>query len=218
MDYLRLLEKQEIFWKQRAKQYWLKVGDNNTRFFHKFASVRKEHNRIKKLKDENGEWQETEDGIQNTIVKYFENIFTATETEEQMSERINFRCITKEQKRGLMQDITEEEVRAAIFAMYPEKSPGIDGLNPCFFQTYWDVVNKDVVQFCRRYFDHGELPDEINRTLVCLIPKVKHPKQVSDLRPISLCNVLVRIMSKVMANRLKTCLNLIISNNQSAFC
>ena len=78
-------------------------------------------------------------------------------------------------------------------------------------------MSKDVVAFCRKYFDHGELPDEINMTLVCLIPKVKHPKQVSDLRPISLCNVLMRILSKVIANRLKPCLSLIILNNQSAF-
>lgn len=98
-NYLRLLEKQGIFWRQRAKQYWLKDGDRNTRFFHKFAYVRKKHNRIKKLKDVNGEWQDTEDGIQNTIVKYFENIFTITETGEQMSERINFKRITEEQSK-----------------------------------------------------------------------------------------------------------------------
>lgn len=61
------------------------------------------------------------------------------------------------------------------------------------------------------------LPEKVNSTLVCLIPKVKHLKQVSDLRPISLCNVLMRILSKVMANRLKPCLHNIISEKQSAF-
>lgn len=63
----------------------------------------------------------------------------------------------------------------------------------------------------------GELPNGINRTLVCLIPKVKQPKEMSDLRPISLCNVLMRVLSKVMANKLKPCLPLIISDKQSAF-
>lgn len=56
------------------------------------------------------------------------------------------------------------------------------------------------------------MPRNLNRTLVCLIPKVKHPKQMKDFRPISLCNVLIRILSKVMANRLKPCLNSIISD------
>lgn len=53
-EYMKLLEKQEIFWRQRTKQFWLRDGEKNTRFFHKFASTRKEHNKIKKLKNENG--------------------------------------------------------------------------------------------------------------------------------------------------------------------
>lgn len=70
---------------------------------------------------------------------------------------------------------------------------------------------------CKTIFETGELPENVNCTLVCLIPKVKQPKQVFALRPISLCNVLMRILSKLMANRLKPCLPSIISNQQSAF-
>ena len=216
-NFLKLLEKQEVFWRQRAKQYWLRDGDNNTRFFHKFASIRREHNKIKRLKNEVGEWQDTEDKIQDTIISYFETMFTATTTEEQLSERLTFKRITEEQSYGLIQPVEEEEIRAAVFAMYPDKSPGIDGFNPCFFQVYWAIVKQDVVAFCKNFFDHGVLPENVKRTLVCLIPKVKQPKQVSDLRPISLCNVLMRILSKVMANRLKPCLNSVISSQQSAF-
>lgn len=61
------------------------------------------------------------------------------------------------------------------------------------------------------------LPDGINHALVCLIPKVKLPQMMTDLRPILLCNVLVRILSKVMTNRLKLSLKSIISDKQSAF-
>lgn len=70
-NYLKLLEKQEVLWSQRAKQYWLKHGDNNTRFFHRFASTRKEHNKIRRLKDADGNWRDTEEAIQGTIIKYF---------------------------------------------------------------------------------------------------------------------------------------------------
>ncbi|KAL8122746.1 hypothetical protein AgCh_010940 [Apium graveolens] len=58
-EFLKLLEKQEEYWKQRAKQFSLREGDKNTRFFHKFASTRKRNNQIKRLKDDNGEWKET---------------------------------------------------------------------------------------------------------------------------------------------------------------
>lgn len=216
-NYLKLLEKQEIFWRQRAKQFWLRDGDSNTRFFHKFASTRKDHNRISRLKDDNGEWQETEEGIQTVITQYFENLFCSTAVGEKISERVKFKKISEEESHTLIVPIVEEEVKDAVFGMHADKSPGIDGFNPAFFQAYWDIVGADVVAFCQRFFEYGEMPEDINRTLVCLIPKVKKPNKVADLRPISLCNVLMRILSKVLANRLKPTLNSIISTNQSAF-
>lgn len=63
----------------------------------------------------------------------------------------------------------------------------------------------------------GLLLAGINHSLICLIPKIKMPQTMSDLRPISLCNILVRILSKVLSNRLKGCLGSIISDRQSAF-
>lgn len=175
------------------------------RFYHKFASVRKEHNRVKRLKDVNGKWQDTEAEIQNTIFKYFENIYLETETGEKMLDEISFKRIIEEQTDDLVQGIIEKETQSVVFAMCLKKSPGIDGLKPCFFQSYWNLVNKDVFEFCKQFFEYGELPVEVNCTLVCLILKVKHPKQVFDLRHISPCNVLMRILCKVVANRLKPC-------------
>lgn len=116
-----------------------------------------------------------------------------------------------------MSPISDEEVKAAIFAMHSDKAPGIDGLNPSFFQAYWNIVGKDVCMFCQKFFDTGELPGNLNTTLVCLIPKVKQPQRVTDLRPISLCNVLMRILSKVMENRVKPTLQIIILEQQIVF-
>lgn len=125
--------------------------------------------------------------------------------------------VTRDQNQKLGLPVTSEEVKRAVFDMHPDKSPGYDGLNPGFFQAYWQIVGMDVTRLCQVFFDTGELPVGINRTLVCLIPKVYQPQFMSDLRPISLCNVLFRIISKVMANRLKECLPSLISDKQSAF-
>lgn len=133
-EFLKLLDKQEVYWSQRAKQYWLRDGDKNTRFFHKYASTRKEHNRIKKLRDEDGEWKDTDAEIQEVIIKYFENMFRTVAIEEQMSDRMEFKRITEEQSQELMSPVTDEEVRDAVFAMRPEKSPGIDGLTQLSFK------------------------------------------------------------------------------------
>lgn len=66
-EYLKLLEQQEVYWKQRAKQFWLREGDQNTRFFHKYASTWRQNNRIIGLHDSSGNWVETDDQIQEVI-------------------------------------------------------------------------------------------------------------------------------------------------------
>lgn len=101
--------------------------------------------------------------------------------------------------------------------MHPDKSPGPDGLNPGFFQSFWTMVGTDVTWFCQEFWATGVLSEGVNEALVILIPKVKIPQTMSDIRPIFLCNVLVSILSKVLANRLKSRLASIVSDKQSAF-
>lgn len=113
--------------------------------------------------------------------------------------------------------MTAEEVKAALFQMDPDKAPGPDGMTPSFSQKYWSIVGLDVVRLTQKIFQSGELPDGINDTNVVLILKKKNPVTVGDLRPISLCNVLIKIITKVLANRMKGLLDGVIAENQSAF-
>ena len=101
--------------------------------------------------------------------------------------------------------------------MHPDKSPGPDGMNPAFFQRFWSVVGEDVTQACLHFLNSGCLPEGINGTNIVLIPKKKNPESMGDLRSISLCNVVVKIITKTLANRLKLILPDIISEAQSAF-
>lgn len=76
--FLNLLEQQEIYWKQRAKQFWLREGDNNTRFFHKYASSRRKANAILRLKNDEGDWKATATEIQEVITNYFSRLFQSS--------------------------------------------------------------------------------------------------------------------------------------------
>lgn len=170
-----------------------------------------------RIKDASGDWKETPDEIRKVIEEYFGPLFTASNLEGKLSERESVKQVSKEDNENLMAEVTWEEVKYAVFSIHPDKSSGPDGLNPAFFQAFWNIVEGDVTKFCRNFVNTGVLPEGINISLVCLIPKVKAPKTMGDLRPISLCNVFIRIISKVMTNRLKTCLGTIISDKQSAF-
>lgn len=97
----------------------------------------------------------------------------------------------------LLQPFEEKEVKAALFSMHPDKSPGPDGMNPAFFQNYWDITGRHVISSCLNFLNNGFLPVHLNDTSLVLISKKKNPEFMTDLRPISLCNVLYKIISKV---------------------
>lgn len=125
--------------------------------------------------------------------------------------------ITDTQNKELVKPVTDKEVNDALFQMHPDKAPGPDGMTPAFFQKHWHIVEKDVVNVVREFFREGTYMQELNRTNVVLIPKKKDPMKITDMRPISLCNVLSKVITKVMANRLKVVLENVISDTQSAF-
>ena len=117
----------------------------------------------------------------------------------------------------LSSDFIVDKIKAALFQMGPTKAPRPDAMNALFYQKFWHVVGDNVVFAMLDYLNYGVMLPDINHTIIVLIPKVKNPEKMFDFQLISLCNVSYKIISKVLANRLKQILLTIISPIQSAF-
>ncbi|KAK5846242.1 hypothetical protein PVK06_002519 [Gossypium arboreum] len=117
----------------------------------------------------------------------------------------------------LARDFTDGEILNAFSQMDLCKAPGIGGLSSCFFKENWEVVGKGVLKLCHDVLDGNKDISYLNDTMIILIPKTKEPNDMTNFRPISLCRVIDKIISEVLANRLKEALPLCISQNQCAF-
>ncbi|KAL8118342.1 hypothetical protein AgCh_016030 [Apium graveolens] len=101
--------------------------------------------------------------------------------------------------------------------MHPDKASGPDGLNPAFYQHFWKLLGPEVYLSCKSWMSDLAFPAELNDTIIVLIPKKENADAMKDLRHIALCNILYKVIAKVLANRLKDILPDIITENQSAF-
>ena len=100
----------------------------------------------------------------------------------------------------LIRPFEANEVRDAIFSMHSDKSSSSDGMNPGFYQSYWDVVGGDIMMACLSYLNNNLLPEDLYTASIFPIPKKGNSKKNSDLRSIALCIALYKIVSKAIAN------------------
>uniref|UniRef100_A0A803PNH7 Reverse transcriptase domain-containing protein n=1 Tax=Cannabis sativa TaxID=3483 RepID=A0A803PNH7_CANSA len=215
-----LLEQEEIYWQQRSRVDWLQAGDRNTKFFHAKASARKSNNTIKFLIDENGNRVSSKSELAAAIHDYFAEIFsTSTLDEVALATTLSTipSTVTAEMNDTLLKPFEATEVEAALHSMAPDKSPGIDGMSPMFYQHNWAVVGHLVTAAVLSVLNDGADPTSLNKTLITLIPKIKKPQRLQDFRPISLCTVISKLVTKVLVNRFKHVLPYVISESQSAF-
>ncbi|OMO89581.1 reverse transcriptase [Corchorus capsularis] len=165
-----------------------------------------------------GEWVDEEKDIRRCFTGFFENLYTSCGPRD-WKEVLSYvpKMITDEMNMELTRDFSIEEIKEATFQLGKHKSPGPDGFNGLFFQEYWSDVGPSIVDAVKSFFHSGRILKELNKTFIVLIPKIKAPEEVSQFRPISLCNFVYKIISKLMVNRLKKWLEVLITQNQNAF-
>lgn len=213
---------EEEFLKQWAKLHWLEVGDQNNKSFYNAIRSRQAQNTIREIRCQDGRTVSTHGEIKNEAERFFSEFMNLHPmdyqgtTKEELQNLLEFRC-TLSDCAMLEAEVNSEEIRKVLFAMPANKSPGPDGF-PCeFFKITWPIITEDFTVAIQSVFRFGFLPKGVNSTILALIPKKIDSMVMRDYRPIACCNVLYKVVSKIIANRLKLLLPRIISDNQSAF-
>ena len=187
-------------------------------FFQNYATQRKRRNNIKYLIDDSGVKHEDRDTIKLLVQNYFMNLFSSEVAQVDPAVLGDVASkVTGSMNQDLLAPYTREEVKKALFSIGDLKAPGPDGLHAIFYKRFWDMLGEELEDEVLEAVNSATVPEGWNATTIVLIPKVEAPEKVSQFRPISLCNVVYKVISKLLANRLKKILPDIISYNQSAF-
>ncbi|KAG8386811.1 hypothetical protein BUALT_Bualt03G0187600 [Buddleja alternifolia] len=127
------------------------------------------------------------------------------------------RAQSEDDANEMIRPISDEEIKEVFISFPNNKAPGPDGFTSAFFKKAWSIIGLEVCTIVRNFFESGKLVKSINSTLISLNPKVEVPKNRSDFRLIASCDVLYKLISKIMANRMTPFLNNLVDNSQMAF-
>nr|KYP54501.1 Transposon TX1 uncharacterized [Cajanus cajan] len=216
-QYETCLFQEETLWYQKYREQWIKLSSRNTSLFHAQAVVRWKCSKVHGLFLASGEWCTDAALLQQAAYSFYQTLFGEAEEVRPLRDPDPLMRLNYDDQLLLGAPVSKEEVFQALMEMKPYKAPGPDGFQPIFYKMYWDVVGDDVWSFVRTAFATSFFDPQAVETLIVLIPKHEGPRHLKDFQPISLCNVLHKLISKVLVNRLRLILNRIVSPMQSSF-
>lgn len=173
------------------------------------------------LKDFNNVWVDDPCTLKSMVQDYFTSLFKGMDvTVNQNLHRLPHNCLSSADNTILDKPLSNSEIWSNMKYIPAYKAPGPDGIQAIFYHKFWDTVCNNICDFIKNCFDTRSVPKEMNKTvktLIALIPKTENPENVKMLRPISLCNVMYKGITKILVTRLGLFLHKIISPFQSSF-
>ncbi|XP_042056302.1 uncharacterized protein LOC121800876 [Salvia splendens] len=217
VKFLLRLKMEEDFWGQKAALKWVAEGERNTRFFQGWVKQKRTKSRIHMI-EEGDQVLTDEMDIRNSAERFFKGLLTDDvglldepdlEILSVLPPQVNMELLEKAP--------SVEVIKQTVFSINAESAAGPDGYSALFFQSCWDIIGGDVVEAVLNFFAGAHIPLGIAATLIVLVPKKKDPTRWAEFRPISLCNVMNKIISKILTSRLALLLPLLTVPNQSRF-
>lgn len=200
-------------WSQRSRSNWLTNGDRNTLHFHHHAIYRHHFNKIEKIRDGNGGLVQSQNEVSEVAVLFFQNLFSMEHGGidfDYWFVGMELPKVTDVEYARPDKAFKADEVWKVVKSMHPIKAHGPDGVHAKFCQTHWQTLGSSISSMLLTCLNNWVSWFSLNEIYVSLIPKVKKSTFMVEFRPISLYNVVYKILSKVLVNRIKPALQSLI--------
>lgn len=202
--------------KQRSRIKWIMDGDENSRFFHGYVNNKRCKNRIHGLMVD-GEWTTDPTKIKNVVYNFYQEKFQERWPSRPKFISGSFSRLSPRSRSEIEEPFTIDEIMRAVWACGGDKAPRPDGFTFSFIKRYWEILQHDIVKFVKYFERYGKLERGCNSSFINIIPKIKDPLHLRDYRPISLIGCQYKIISKILANRIKGVIDQNIGEAQSAY-
>jgi hypothetical protein len=216
---LHIKECERQFFSQKLKSNFLKECDSGTSFFHSLMSRQHRQNFIPAIQRMDGSLTSSSAEVGAAFVDYYCHLLATPKVTAPIEVDVIQQgpCIDAASHACLLAPVSDLDIKNALFDIDDGKAPGPDGFSSCFFKKSWSVIHEDFCLAVRDFFQSGAMLKQINHSIIALIPKSAHTSSASDFRPISCCNVIYKVIAKLLATRLSQALVPIISPMQNAF-
>lgn len=175
---------EEEFWRQRSRLMWLSLGDKKSGYFHAVSRSRAVRNKFAVLEDEHGVVKFKEEEIAKVIMHYYNMLFTSTPgNREHIVNTAIPTKITKAENLELIKELSNLEIKQALFSIHADKAPGPDGFSASFSHANWTAIGPSICIEIKNFFKADILPKGINATYVRLIPKIHAPRRCLTTDP-----------------------------------
>ena len=207
----------------RSKTRWIEQGEKPTKYFFNLEKRNYSHKTIKELKHPEGKSVTKEKQILEEIEIFYKELYTSTTSFENAQfisfiEKLELPRLEDSVSSKLEGDITLKECKDILSTFSRGKSPGEDGFTWEFYNCFFDLLGKDLVDSFNASYRVGELAPSQRRGVITLIPKEDSDlSSLANWRPITLLNVDYKIASKVITKRLEKVLTLLINPDQTGF-
>ena len=210
------LHYKNLYWRKRYTVNRIKFGDECTKFFHGMATISYRRNSISQLRNEHGIWIQNHEGKAGLLWSSFRNRMGMTSSPVMLFDLASL-ITPVDDLESLVPTFCTTEIDTIVKHMPSDKAPGPDGFNSLFLKKCWQHIKGDFYKLCSDFY-HGQANLEcINTSYITLVPKQDGPETVNDFRPISLMNISLKLITKILADRLQIVILRLVHQNQYGF-